>query len=390
MFRSLISEEESKQVYLVRDLVEKNIKEKASEYDAKGDQGFDWSALEIFAEHNLLAPSIPKKYGGLGYSNLVTAMILEEIAYGCAGVATVIAANLHAINPLLTVGTEEQREEFLPLLTGKKAQLSGLAMSEKISNLGITSHHDSFDIKGTSILAEENEEYLILNGYKNHVMNGSVASFLTLLVTLSPRGEKPDLQVLIMPLPREGLKVISNKSKLGLKYCDFSEIFLDQVKIEKKYMVGKKGSGFLVLMQNMDRMVPYIAAIAVGVSRAAYEHALDSARSRFVMGKPSFEESAVSFSLVDMATRINAGRLSMHLACWLIDNDLEYSQASSKAKILVSDLVQEITHKSMEVIGGGAFRKGQISEKLLRDAKMLSLLDGSGHFHRSLLASQII
>lgn len=388
MFRSTISDQDRDLVMMVRELVQEKIAPKAVMYDAQGDESFDWSAVDILAEHNLLALSIPKEYGGRGLSHLTTAMIIEEIAAGCAGVATVVATNLHAASPLLTAGTEEQRQEFLPLLTAKKARLGGLAMMENKPNLDILARSETLDIMGSSINAQAKDDTLVLNGFKDYVINGQVARFVAIMVTLPPQGGKSGIQVAVLPMDTPGIRLGKVRNKLGLKYCNTCELIFEDVPLEPRYLIGKPRSGFLVFMQNLDRCLPYIGAIALGISRAAYETALAVSKKRFVMGRPSFEESAISFSLVDMAAKLNAARLSVHLASWLIDQELDSSQASSKSKIISSRVAQEITSEAMEIAGGRAYIRGYPCEKYLRDAKMLSMIDGSEQFHKSLIASQ--
>ncbi len=388
MFRSTISDQDKELVLMVRELVQEEIAPKAVTYDAQGDESFDWSAVDLLAEHNLLAPSIPKEYGGRGLSNLTTAMIIEEIAAGCAGVATVVATNLHAASPLLTAGTEEQRQEFLPLLTAKKARLGGLAMMENKPNLDILARSEQLDITGSSICGQVTDSNLVINGFKDYVVNGQVARFTTIMVSHAPKGGKSGLQAAVLPMSLPGIRVGKVRNKLGLKYCNTSEIIFEDVVVEPRFMIGKPGSGFLVFMQNLDRMLPYVGAIALGVSRAAYETALAVSKKRFVMGRPSFEESVISYSLVEMAAKLNAARLSVHLASWLIDQELDSSQASSKSKIISSQVAHEITSGAMEIVGGRAYIRGYPSEKYLRDAKMLSMIDGTEQFHKSLIASQ--
>lgn len=388
MFRSTITEQDRDLVMMVRELVQTQIAPQAIKYDTQGDDSFDWSAVDILAEHNLLALNIPEEYGGRGLSHLITTMIIEEIAAGCSGVATAVAANLHAVSPLLTSGTDEQRRQFLPLLTAKKARLGGLAMIENKPNLDILARSETLNIMGSSIYAQVDDDILVLNGFKDYVMNGQVASFITIMFTLPPQGGKSGVQVAVLPTDTPGIRLGKVRHKLGLKYCSTCELIFEDVKLKPEYLIGKHRSGFLVFMQNLDRCLPFVGAIALGVARSAYETALAVSKKKFVLGRPSFEETAISFALVDMAAKLNAARLSVHLASWLIDQELDSSQASSKSKIISSRVAQEITSAAMEITGGRAYIRGYPSEKYLRDAKMLSMVDGSEQFHKALIASQ--
>lgn len=375
---------------MVRELVQTYITPKAVELEERSDGGFDFATLNWLAEHNLLAPIIPTEYGGLGLSHLTTAMILEEIAAGCAGIATIISTNLHAVSPIMTAGTKEQKDEYLPKLTTKNPQLGALALIEHKPNLDIFAYPEVVNISHSSINVEDfDEDHLILKGYKDYVMNAKSACFFTTMYSTTPQGDKSGLQVIVLPMDTPGVLVGKTKEMLGLRACISSEVIFDNVKISKKNFIGKPGSGFLVFMQNLDRNVAFTGAICLGVARAAYETALKESKTRMYMGRPSFEESAVSYALVDMATKINAARQSVHLACWCIDNDLDYSQAASKSKVITSSVAQEVTSKAMEIVGGKAYLYGHQSGKYVRDAKMLSIVDGSEQFHRNLIAAQL-
>lgn len=390
MFRSTISNQDRDLVFMVRELVENNIAPKAVDYDSRDSDNFDWSAVDLLAHHNLIAPTIPKEYGGRGLSHLTTAMILEEIAAGCAGVATCVATNLHAISPLYTNGTEAQRQEFLPPLTAKKAKLGSLAMVENLPNLDIIAHREHFDIKDSSVSGKAGQEDAIyLNGFKEYVINAQGASFVAIMFSCNKaESAKRGMQVAVLPMSTSGIKVTKQRKLLGLRYASSSELIFDNVLVDPQYLIGQPGSGFLVFMQNLERCAPYVGAVALGISRAAFELALSASKNRFINGRPSFEESAIRFALSDMAIKLNAARLSVHLACWLLDNDMDCSEASSKCKILSSSVSREITNAAMEIIGGRAYLRGYEAEIYLRDAKMLSLFDGSEQFHKHLLAAQ--
>lgn len=390
MFRHTISKADRELVMMVRQLAQQINPASTFDYDEKDSGELDYASLHELAQHNLLAPSIPEEFGGLGLSTLITAMILEELAATSASLAMIVSTNLHASSPILTAGTQEQQIEFLPKLTAKKPQLAALAVVEHKPNLDLFAHPQSLNISTSSLNAQDSEEdYMVLKGFKDYVMNAKLASFFTTMYSSTPSGNKKDLQVVALPMDTPGLTVGKTQQTLGLRGCVANEIIFDEVKIPKRYLIGKKGSGFLVFMQNLDRNVAYTGAICLGVARAAYETALEASKTRMFVGKPSFEESAVSYALVDMATKINAARLSVHLACWCIDNDLDYSQAASKSKLLSSRIAQEVAAKAMEIVGGRAYLYGHPSEKYLRDAKMLSIVDGNEQFHRSLIAAQL-
>lgn len=389
MFRSTISDQDRDLVMMVRDIVQESIAPRALKYDAQGGEGFDWSAIDLLAEHNLIAPSIPEEYGGRGLSHLITAMILEEIAAACAGVAMVVNTNLHSISPLLTAGTKEQKNCFLPMLTQKRAKLGAIANMDTKSNLDIVARSEQVDIRGSSLCGEQLGDKLVVKGFKDNVMNGSVGKFISTMVSVSPHGDRGSLQLVTLPMCSSGVEVGKSSKQLGLKYCNCTKVVFNDVEIQPEYFIGKPGSGFLLFMQSLDRSVPYTGAISLGIARAAYETALKVSKEKFILGRPSFEESAISHSLVNMACKLNAARQSVHFACWLIDNDMDSSAASPKSKIMSNTVAQEISRSTIGILGGGAYLKGNNAEKRIRDAKFLSLVDGSEQFFTYMIASQL-
>lgn len=391
MFRDTISSQDKELVFFTRDLVNRHIAPQALAYDAHGNDIFDGSALEILAEHNLLAPNISPEYGGRGLSTLVSAMILEEIAAGCAGVALAVAANLHAVCPLLIAGTKEQLNQYLPLLTNGKTGLGAIAMVDPGVNLDILLQTEKMAVYGSSLKAElDNEKKIIVNGSKDYVMNAASAQFISTLAEFTSSGKDPaGFQVLVIPMDTPGIILGNNHHKLGLRYCSTAEVKFEALTADSRHMVGSPLKGLDIFKECLYRTVPFIGAICVGVARAAYQHALEVSKERMISGHPVFEESAVSHSLVSMASKLNAARLSVHQACWNIDTGKDFTLTSPQAKIVSSQAAQDITWRAMEIVGGPAYVNGNKSEKYLRDAKMLSIVDGSEQFHRCLLASQL-
>lgn len=392
MFRDTISPADKELVFFTRDLVTRRIAPQAMTYDAHGNDFFDSSALDVLAEHNLLAPNISPEYGGRGLSNLVTAMILEEIAAGCAGVAIAVAANLHAISPLMVAGTKEQLNDYLPLLTNGKTGLGAIAMVETGVNLDILLQTEKVSIRGSSLKANlDDSGQAVVNGSKDYVMNTAAAQFITTLVEYSDPSsqESSGFQVMVMPMDTPGLSTGNTRHKLGLRYCSTAEVSFKDLKAGPRHMIGSPAQGLEIFKECLYRTVPFVGAVCVGVARAAYQHALEISKERMMSGHPVFEESAVSHSLVNMASQLNAARLSVHQACWNIDQGREFTLTSSQAKIVSSQAAQNITWRAMEIVGGQAYVSGNKAEKYLRDAKMLSIVDGSEQFHRCLLASQL-
>ena len=375
-----LTREQRRIVEKTRDLVREEILPRSLEIDAQGDERFDWSFAALLAKHNLLCPTIPKEYGGLGLNHLTTALLIEEIALGCAGVATVLNANIHAASPIVLAGTREQKEAFLPLLTTSEPVLAAFALTEPEAGS---------DVGAISSLAESDGDEYVITGSKDYVLNASVASFFTVFACVTPIRNRASLRAFIIPASAPGLSPGTVKNKIGIRYANTSEVFLDQVRVSVDNMVGgnRSGSGYLLLTQTLDRGRALVGAVAVGIAQAAYNLALNHARTRIQFGKPIMKNQAVSFALAEMATKIELARLMTWKACWLIDRDHDHTAASSMAKWYGSDVALEVTSKAVEILGAGGYMASTFADKYFRDARVLATVEGTNNIQKAIIAS---
>ena len=334
------------------------------------------------ARHNLTCPIIPKDYGGLGLNYLTTALLLEEIAKGCAGLASVMNTNMHAVSPILSVGTNKQKETYLPLMTGATPALASFALTEP--NAGS-------DVSSISTLAQIDKGGYVINGVKDFILNASVASFFVVFATTSPRHGRHSLRAFIIPSSTPGLSIGRIRRKEGIRYSNTSEVLLDHVRVPKDSMLGgdTSGSGYLILTQALDRGRALVGAASVGIAQAAYELALSHACTRIQFGKPIIKHQAVAFSLANMATKVEQARLMVWKACYLIDRDQDYTIASSMAKLAASEIAQEVTSMAVDILGARGYMINNLANKYARDAKSLSVVEGTNNIQRAIIASLI-
>lgn len=363
-----------------RDLTVHKIAPLVANLDAAGDEHFDFLPAQILAEHNFLTPTIPREYGGRGLDYFTTSLVLEELAATCAGVASVVTANIHAASPIILAGTRQQKKTYLPLLADKKAHLAALALTEPEAGS---------DIASISTLAVKNKGGWIINGVKEFVISGGIASFTTLFATTNPDQKRSGMIAFVLPSGLLGLKEGQVRRKMGIRYARTAQLILEQVPATDEMVIGKEGSAYLLLMQTFDRGRALAGAVGVGLARAAYEYALEYSKKRHQFGRPVFSQQAVAFNLADLLTKIEAARLLVWKACWLIDQDLDYSMLSSMAKITGSSLAQEATAAAMDICGGRSYLKGLPVEKYLRDARVLSLIEGTNNIQKAVIASQM-
>lgn len=368
-----------------RDLVEEvravaldSIAPVAGRLDEEGDGSFSFGPAKTLAESNLLTPTVPEEYGGRGLDYFSTALMLEELGAVCAGVATVVAANIHAASPIILAGTGRQKEKFLSALTNARPNLAAFALTESQSGS---------DIAAIATLAKKEGNYWEISGVKDYVINGGVAHFTTLFAATDMDSKIAGMLAFIIPEGAPGFKVGAVRRKMGIRYARTVELVLERARVSQDLAIGPRGGAYLLLMQTFDRGRALSGAVGVGIARAAYEYALQFSKERQRFGRSVFSQQAISFALAELAIKIESARLLVWKACWLIDNDLDYTLASSMAKIAGSQVAQESAAAAMDICGGRGFLKDYPVERYLRDARVLSLIEGTNHIQKAIIAS---
>lgn len=373
-----INPEQKELVEEVRALAQSLIAPLAGQLDKAGDNTFDFGPVKTLAESNLLTPTVPKEYGGRGLDYFSTALMLEELGAASAGVATVVAANIHAASPIILAGTGRQKEIFLSSQTASEPNLAAFALTEPDSGS---------DIAAVATLAEKTNGGWEINGVKDFVINGGVAHFTTLFAATDMQNKKAGMMAFIIPSVTPGLRVGAVRNKMGIRYARTVELILEKAVVAGDLAIGPKGGAYLLLMQTFDRGRALSGAIGVGIARAAYEFALQFSKERHQFGKLVFSQQAISFTLAELAIKIESARLLVWKACWLIDNDLDYTLASSMAKIAGSQVAQEVAAAAMDICGGRGYLKQYPVERYLRDSRVLSLIEGTNHIQKAIIAS---
>ncbi|HEX3011793.1 MAG TPA: acyl-CoA dehydrogenase family protein [Syntrophomonadaceae bacterium] len=378
-----INSKQRKIMNVVRELVQGEFKPALLSSAAGYNNGFNWSLVRRLGEYNLVCPTVPEEYGGRGLSRLTTALVLEEIAAGHPGLAAVIAATLHAVEPILLAGTEEQKQKYLPVLTGANAGLAAFALTEASGGS---------DLNSMKTCAERRPDgCYYVNGVKDYVINAAVADWITVIASTRPEAGKASLRVLLIDKNSDGVYMGSKRETSGLNYAEISQIqFNDTVLHENDVIKGNEaGSGYLLLTQTFDQGRAMVGAISIGIARAALETALEFAEQRVQFGTILKKHQAISFNLADMATRIEMSRLMVWKACWLIDQGGDYSAASAMAKVAASETAQQVTCASADIMGARGYERGTFMEQLVRDARVLSTIEGTNNMQRLVIASQL-
>lgn len=375
-----LSKEQKRLTEKTREIVQAEIVPHALFMDQAGDDSFDWRLARALSRHNLLCPTIPKEFGGLGLSHLSAALVMEEIAAGCAGVAAVIDANMHAASPIILAGNRYQQETFLPGMTGPDAHIAAFALTEPDAGS---------DIGSVAAFARPTGKGYTLTGRKDYVLNASAAHFFSVFASTEQSRERASLRAFLVPAASDGLSLGEIRHKVGIKYANTSGVSFNGVLVPEDHVVGgdRAGSGYLLLMQTFDRGRALVGATAVGVARAAYEMALNHARERQQFGKPIIRHQAIAFTLAEMATKIEMARLLTWKACCLIDRDQDYTAASSMAKLAASQIAQEVTCAAGDILASRGYMAHSLADKLIRDARGLSTIEGTTNVQKVIIAS---
>lgn len=386
-----LTREQEKLVEELRELASQKIAPASLDMDRTGDASFDFSLANILADLNLLTPTIPREYGGRGLDYFTTALALEELSAGCAGLAAVVTANIHAASPIILGGTSRQKEAFLPLLAHPNVNLAAFALTESGSgsDIGAMQSLASPLRKGGGVAARgfDGTEKWVVNGSKDYIINGGVARFVSLFAVSDPKNKKGGMMAFVVPSSTPGMSVGAVRNKMGIRYANTVRLVFSDLKLDRDFVIGRPGSAYLLLMQTFDRGRSLAGAAGVGIARAAFECALKFSRERVQFGRPVFSNQGVSFTLTELATKIEAARMLVWKACWLIDRDLDYTMASSMAKIAGSRVAVEAASAAMEICGGSGYLVGHPVEKYLRDARVLPLIEGTDNIQKAVIAS---
>lgn len=328
----------------------------------------------------LMNLTLPAELGGSGLSIFDACLVIEEIAWGCSGFATSTVANDLALTPIRIGGTEEQRRRFIePIVAG------GL-----FASFGLTEPGAGSDAAGLQSSVEDGGDCWILNGAKQWITNAGHASQYTVFATIDRAKKHKGICCLVVPRSAAGLSVGHHENKMGQRCSDTCSLTFDNVRVPKDHMIGGVGEGFRIAMKTLDASRPMTAAIAVGIARAACEHAVGYAKERKQFGVPIGSFQGVQFMLADMATAIESARLLTWRSAWLLDQGKAASLESSMAKRLSADAAMSVTTDAVQVYGGYGYTKDYPVEKLMRDAKLLQIYEGTSQIQRVVIARELL
>ena len=350
----------------------------AARYDEE--QRFPEDVARKAWELGLMNLEVPRELGGLGLGVLDTCIVLEQLNYGCAGITNAVAANGLAAAPIIIAGSEEQRRRYLGQLTNEFS----------FAAFCLTEPGAGSDVAGLSTTYRRVGDSFVLNGTKHFISNGTVAHWYAAFATADRKARHAGIAAFVFPADLPGIKKHRQHGKLGQRAADTAEVVFEDVEVPKSALVGAEGEGFKIAMRTFDRSRPEIAAIAVGISQRALDESLRYAKERHKFGQPIAQFQAIQFMLADMAIEIEAMRLLTYKAAWTIDQGAAASIVSSYAKAFGADHCMRITTDAVQIFGGYGYMSEYPVEKLMRDAKLLQIYEGTSQVQRVVIARNLL
>ena len=362
-------------VSLAREIAQKEIAPRALDIDKSG--VMDETLLQILKQSGMTQLAVPKEYGGAGLDLLTGAMLSEELAKGCAGVATVCAANSLASFPILIAGSEEQKKEYFDCLN-----------QGGISCFALTEPGAGSDAGAVSCKAKKVDGGYVLNGTKCFITNAPIADKITLFANTRESGGIRGLTVFTVDRNTPGISIGKEEDKMGIRASATSEIIFDDCFVPASARVGREGMGFRIAMQTLETSRPVVGAISVGIAQAALENAIHYAHQRKQFGQKIASFEMVQEMIANMVTKTEAARALVHKACWMhMHGDKQASMFSAMSKCFASDVAMEVTTTAVQVMGGNGYSRENPNEKYMRDAKIMQIYEGTNQVQRLVIAN---
>ena len=362
---------------MAHDFAEKEIRPKAWEYDKDGTWPQD--IIEKAWEVGLMNSHIPEEYGGAGASYLDGCLIEEELSWGCSGIQTSLGANGLAAAPVLLGGSEEIKKHYLGMLTEEP----------KLASFCLTEPDAGSDVSGMRTRAVRKGDTYVLNGSKCFITNGGYADWYTVYAKTDPDAGHRGISAFVVP--KDDTVVVDKKEdKMGQRASNTATITFNETEVPAENMLGEENKGFKLAMMTLDRTRPGVAAMATGIARAAFEFATAYSKERVQFGVPIAMHQAIQFMIADMATKVHLSRLATWNSAVLLDQGRRNTLESSHAKRFAADSAMEVATDAVQVYGGYGFIKEYPVEKLMRDAKIMQLYEGTSQIQRLVIARETL
>jgi alkylation response protein AidB-like acyl-CoA dehydrogenase len=376
-----LSEEQREIRELVRSLARERIAPRAAEIDESCE--FPSDLVELMRDAGLFGLPFEERYGGTGTGALTFLVAVEEIAKVCATTALILASQELGALALKVAGTDEQRERFFP----------PLARGEQLSAYALTEAGSGSDSAAMRTEARRDGDEYVLNGSKRFITNAGVAHLYTVFAKTDPRAEHSGISCFLIEADAPGFEVGRIEPKMGLKGSTTGELFFSDCRVPVSSLVGAEGEGFKIAMRVLDRSRPAVGAQALGLAQGATDYALEYARNRETMGRPIAEHQLVAAMLADMETKSEAARGLLYKVGLMMDEGVpaeELTKSSAMAKLFCTDVAMEVTTNAVQILGGYGYMKEYPVERMMRDAKVTQIYEGTNQIQRLVIAREML
>ncbi len=374
-----LNEEQQMVKDICRQITEERIKPVRAELDEK--EIFPSDILREIGQSDLFRLFIPEEYEGMGTGIFEVCLATEELSRGCLSVATSYAASGLGFLPILISGSEEQKKKYLP----------ALASGKKLAAFGLTEPEAGSDAGGIKTKAENKGDHYIINGTKQWITNGGEADIYTIFVMTDPQRGSRGASAFILEKGMEGFEFGKKENKMGIRASATRELIFNNCKVPAENIIGREGMGFLVAMKTLDNSRPAVGAQAVGVAQGALEEALNYAKLRKQFDSTIASFQAVRHMLADMATKVEAARNLVYHSAKVVDSgSKDVSRISAMAKMFASDIAMEVTTDAVQIFGGYGYMKEYPVEKMMRDAKILQIYEGTNQIQRDVIGLDLV
>jgi acyl-CoA dehydrogenase len=372
-----LSEDQKEFQGLAREIAREVIMPAAEHHDQTGE--FPREILKQVWEAGLMNTHVPEEYGGMGLSVVDGCVITEELAYACTGIMTAAEANGLAQAPVIIAGTDEQKKKWLsPMI--EDFQLAAYAVTEPDAGS---------DVAGIRTTAKKVGDEYIINGEKMWITNGGVADWFFVIAITDPEAGYKGISAFMVPADTPGIEVSKKLKNMGQRASDTRGISFSDVKVPKENMLGAEGKGFFIAMGAFDHTRPPVAMGAVGLSRRCLDESLKYATERTAFGKPLITKQGVGFMIADMAKDMEAARWLVYRAAWEIDQGRRNTKFAAYAKAFAADTAMRIATDAVQVHGGNGFNQEYPVEKLMRDAKVFQIYEGTSQIQRLIIVKEL-
>ncbi len=374
-----VNEDEKALIEAIRELAQERVAPRAAEIDHTAQ--FPWDIKELLAQQDILAMPFPTEYGGIGASELVTVMAIEELARCCATTSLILAAQQLGALPIMLAGTDEQKRRYFPRL----------ASGEWLAAFGLTESGSGSDAAAMKTHAVRQGNKYILNGSKRFITNGGLAHVNSIFALTDPNAGTRGISAFIVEDDFPGFAVGRVEDKMGIKGSQTAELIFTDCEVPATNLLGREGEGFKIAMMTLDRTRPGIGAQALGIAQGALDLAVSYSKQRVQFNRPIAENQGIQFMLADMATRVEAARLLVYNAAEMIDRgDASFGKYSAMAKMFASDAAMSVTGDAIQVLGGYGYMKEYPTERMMRDAKITQIYEGTNQIQRLVIARALL